>query len=247
MKIDKDTKLYCSFSSNPGSLGCKRFNNAFQKNGINAIYKSFRVNDETTADDIYLIINTLGIAGCAISMPLKRKIFESDKIFHGVGEAGQTDAMVYTQNINTIINKSDEFDDLLNESNLIGYNTDVLGIAHYLKEHEYLLNKQSNYVFIIGNGSFAKSADFVFKKLGYSVFFKNSRDIDLNIKKTSVTENAVVFNASPRIISQEEVDPSIFFIDCNTNTKSGKKMSFYTAREQYRLYGYDQNQFEEIE
>lgn len=244
MKIDKDTKLYCSFSSNPGNLGCKRFNNAFQKNGINAIYKSFRVTEETTADDIYLIIHTLNISGCAISMPLKNKIFKSDKIFH---TSDQTDIMLYTQSINTIVNYSDEMDYLFNQSNLKGYNLDVFGILNYLKEKEFILNNQSNNVFVIGNGSFAKTAEFVFKKLGYDVFNKNSRDIDLNIKRSNVTENSIVFNASPRIISKEEIDPSIFFIDCNTSTESGKKMSFYTAREQYRLYGYDQNQFEEIE
>ena len=39
--INKDTKIYGSFSSNPGNNGCTFFNNKFQENNINAIYKSF--------------------------------------------------------------------------------------------------------------------------------------------------------------------------------------------------------------
>ena len=38
--INKDTKIYCSFSSNPGNNGCIYFNTKFQQNNINAIYKS---------------------------------------------------------------------------------------------------------------------------------------------------------------------------------------------------------------
>ena len=43
--IDKDTKIYGSFSNNPGNNGCKFFNAQFKKEGINAIYKSFYSNN----------------------------------------------------------------------------------------------------------------------------------------------------------------------------------------------------------
>ena len=39
MQINKDTKIYGSFSSNPGNNGCVFFNRKFQENNINAIYK----------------------------------------------------------------------------------------------------------------------------------------------------------------------------------------------------------------
>ena len=39
--INKETKLYGSFSNNPGHNGCQFFNTAFEKYGINSIYKSF--------------------------------------------------------------------------------------------------------------------------------------------------------------------------------------------------------------
>ena len=37
MLINKDTKIFCSFSSNPGNNGCEFFNTKFQENNINAI------------------------------------------------------------------------------------------------------------------------------------------------------------------------------------------------------------------
>ena len=43
--INKDTKIYGSFSNNPGNNGCKFFNKKFQENNINAIYKSFYSNN----------------------------------------------------------------------------------------------------------------------------------------------------------------------------------------------------------
>ena len=53
MLINKDTKIFCSFSSNPGNNGCEFFNTKFQENNINAIYKSFH------SDDIVKSINAV--------------------------------------------------------------------------------------------------------------------------------------------------------------------------------------------
>ena len=39
--INKDTKLYGSFSDKPGNNGCMFFNKGFKKHKIDAIYKSF--------------------------------------------------------------------------------------------------------------------------------------------------------------------------------------------------------------
>ena len=43
--INKDTKIYCSFSENPGNNGGMFFNDAFKRNNIDAIYKSFYSNN----------------------------------------------------------------------------------------------------------------------------------------------------------------------------------------------------------
>jgi shikimate 5-dehydrogenase len=237
MKINKDTLIYASFSSNPSNLGCLRFNNAFEKNGINAIYKSFACYE---IEKVFEAAETLNIAGFALSMPLKTQAKEYLRKQYGYSFFKGN----FINNINTVSHQKS----YCNTSYFIGYNTDVLGIEDYLKENEKILNNYNSYVFIIGCGAFAQSAEYVFKNLGYNIFFKNSRDTDLNINESSKTKDSIVFNASPRIIKPAEIDPSIFFIDCNTNSESGRRMSFLTARHQfYDVYGYDKSLiFEEV-
>ena len=43
--INKETEIYCSFSSNPGNNGCIFFNSEFKELNMNAIYKSFYSDD----------------------------------------------------------------------------------------------------------------------------------------------------------------------------------------------------------
>ena len=45
MRINKDTKVYGSFAKKAGNTGCKSFNSAFYYYQINAIYKSFSVEN----------------------------------------------------------------------------------------------------------------------------------------------------------------------------------------------------------
>ena len=71
MLINKDTKIYCSFSSNPGNNGCKFFNNKFQSHNINAIYKSFYSNNIKNSINA---VKSLDIKGFAISMPFKVEV-----------------------------------------------------------------------------------------------------------------------------------------------------------------------------
>ena len=71
--ISKDTKIYCSFSKNAGNKGCQFFNPAFYKYNINAIYKSFSVDN---IDDALNCAKFLKFNGCAIAMPFKKRAFE---------------------------------------------------------------------------------------------------------------------------------------------------------------------------
>ena len=73
MKINKDTKIYGSFSSNPGNNGCTFFNNAFTENNIDAIYKSFY---STNAKKLIKSVKHLNFSGFALSMPLKIDIMK---------------------------------------------------------------------------------------------------------------------------------------------------------------------------
>ena len=68
MLVNKDTKIFCSFSNNPGNNGCVFFNNKFQENNINAIYKSFYSDNIEKSIEA---VKTLNISGFAISMPFK--------------------------------------------------------------------------------------------------------------------------------------------------------------------------------
>ena len=43
--INKDTKFFISIASNPSNFGTLVYNKLFQKFKINAIYKSFKVQD----------------------------------------------------------------------------------------------------------------------------------------------------------------------------------------------------------
>jgi shikimate 5-dehydrogenase len=71
--INKNTKIYCSFSSNPGNNGCVFFNKKFQENNIDAIYKSFYSDNIKKSVEA---VKTLGISGFAISMPFKTEILK---------------------------------------------------------------------------------------------------------------------------------------------------------------------------
>jgi shikimate dehydrogenase len=137
MLINKDTKIFCSFSSNPGNNGCEFFNIKFQENNVNAIYKSFY------SDDIHKSIEavkTLDIKGFAVSMPFKIDVLNYvDEIDEAVKEIGAA---------NTIIN---------NKGYLKAYNTDWLGVFNYLLE-------DISFLTILGNGGFSKATQYACKK-----------------------------------------------------------------------------------
>ena len=134
MKIDKDTKLYGSFSNNPGNNGCIFFNEAFERYGINAMYKSFY------SDDIEKLISSakyLKFEGFALSMPHKTEILPYlDVIDPAAEEIGA---------VNTVLNK---------DGKLIGYNTDWVGVR------EYFLDRIDELT-ILGNGGFSKAIQYV--------------------------------------------------------------------------------------
>ena len=139
MLINKDTKIFGSFSSNPGNNGCEFFNSKFQKNNINAIYKSFYSDDILKSIEA---VKTLGISGFAVSMPFKTTIFQYiDWVDESALNIGA---------INTVVNQ---------KGYLKGYNTDWIGVYNYLS----LFN--IDFINIIGNGGFSKAIQFALGKL----------------------------------------------------------------------------------
>jgi shikimate dehydrogenase len=167
-QINKDTKIYGSFSETPGNNGCIFFNNAFVKHNINAIYKSFYSNN---IGDTIESVKHLGFNGFALSMPHKISVIPHlnnlDEISHKIGA------------VNTVINNNGE---------LTGFNTDFFGIVDFFS---YInVDKKIN---IIGNGGFSRAIQYACRKMNieYVIFEKN--DIE-NIYKIS---NETFINATP--------------------------------------------------
>ena len=138
--INKDTKLYGSFSSNPGNNGCMFFNTRFQQDGINAIYKSFYSDNILSS---VVAAKILKFSGFAVSMPFKAKVLgHVDEIDFAVEAIGAA---------NTVINK---------DGHLKAYNTDWIGVYKYLS----LLTKPEQ-LFILGNGGFGRAVQYACTQL----------------------------------------------------------------------------------
>jgi shikimate 5-dehydrogenase len=156
MLINKDTKIFCSFSQNPGNNGCEFFNSEFQKNNINALYKSFYSDDIIKSIEA---VKTLNIAGFAVSMPFKTTILnyvnEMDEASMEIGAA------------NTITNIN---------GHLKAYNTDWIGVSKYILE-------TPNFLTILGNGGFSKSVQYmcIKRNIPYRVITRNNWDEVYNL------------------------------------------------------------------
>ena len=165
--INKDTKIYGSFSSNPGNNGCVFFNTKFQENNINAIYKSFYSDDIRTS---VIAAKALGFGGFAVSMPFKVEVLkyinEVDFPTKVIGAA------------NTIVN---------NNGFLKAYNTDWIGVYNYLS----LLTKP-DHLYILGNGGFGKAVEYACIQLNIPCRFILRAEWD---KVPNL--DGMVFNATP--------------------------------------------------
>lgn len=165
--INKNTDIYCSFSSNPGNSGCTYFNSIFKEKNINAIYKSFYSNNIL---DSLKAVKSLGIKGFAVSMPFKVEIVQYledlDSTALSIGA------------VNTILN---------NDGYLTGYNTDYLAAKEVLDE---CLGVD---LYILGDGGYSLAVQQASKDLGY-VPNIITRDNWNNIKNI---QNSIIFNCTP--------------------------------------------------
>jgi shikimate 5-dehydrogenase len=165
--INKDTKLYGSFSSNPGNNGCMFFNTRFQQDGVNAIYKSFYSDNILSS---IIAAKVLKFSGFAVSMPFKIKVLEH------VNEVDFAAKVIGAAN--TIINKN---------GYLKAYNTDWLGVYNYLS----LLTKPEQLI-ILGNGGFGKAVEYACTQLNIPCRFILRAEWD-----RVPYLDGMVFNATP--------------------------------------------------
>ena len=165
--INKDTKIYCSFSSNPGNNGCNFFNSEFQKHGTNAIYKSFYSDDIKKSIEA---VKSLDIKGFALSMPFKVEALDYvDEIEDSARKIGS---------INTVVNK---------DGYLKGYNTDWVGVKKYFEARRF------DSIYIIGNGGFSKAVQYMcdVMDIGFEVITRENWNIIEEL------EDKIIFNATP--------------------------------------------------
>lgn len=207
MNINKDTKIYGSFSSNPGNNGCIFFNEKFEKYNIDAIYKSFYSTD---AEKLIESVKHLKFSGFALSMPLKIDIIKYlDDIDSAAKEIGA---------VNTVINK---------DNKLVGYNTDWLGVYNYFIKNKIWLPLNQP-VIILGNGGFSKAIQYALKKLDlkYKIITRQNWD------EINDINHFIVFNATPIDVNVENCN----YIDGRPFTENGKEIAKLQAIEQFYLY-----------
>jgi shikimate 5-dehydrogenase len=203
VQINKDTKLYGSFSENPGNNGCIFFNNAFEKYNINAIYKSFYSNN---IEETIQSVKHLRFSGFALSMPHKISVIKFlDKLDYASNKIGA---------INTV---------LIENGNLIGYNTDYLGIIDLFK----IVNVGDN-INIIGNGGFSRAIQYACDLLDINYKILERKDT----KNMFNTYDEVFLNATP----EEFTSAYNKIIDLRPTTHYGKIVAEYQAKHQFKLY-----------
>lgn len=170
MQINKDTRLYGSFSSSPGNNGCIYFNTRFKQEKVNAIYKSFYGIEPA---EIMQAARVLDFKGFGVSMPLKQSIIPFlDNIDKHAGSIVA---------VNTIVKQQDKY---------TGYNTDWIGVQNFLLSHNI------DSVSIIGNGGFSRAIQYccIVNRLEYEVFTREN--INLLSKASYTVFNATPENFS---------------------------------------------------
>ena len=165
--INKDTKIYCSFSSNPGNNGCIFFNSEFKERNMNAIYKSFYSDDIKKSIEA---VKSLGIKGFALSMPFKIEALDY------VDEV--EDSARKISSINTVVN---------NDGYLTGYNTDWVGVKKYFETRRF------DSIYIIGNGGFSKAVQYTcdIMDIKFSIITRK------NWRLIEELDDKIIFNATP--------------------------------------------------
>ena len=167
--INKDTKIYGSFSKNAGNRGCEFFNAAFQKYKINAIYKSFSIEQLLPA---LSSARMLGFSGCAVAMPFKKEAVQYlDKLDDSVKRCGSTNTILFT------------------DGEMVGYNTDYYATEFLLKPHL----RKFDMLYILGNGGLAGAVVAKAMDIGFNIKYitrKNWNDINQ-------LKNSLIFNCTP--------------------------------------------------
>jgi len=140
LRVSGETKL-CAVIGDPveHSLSPCIQNAAFQQLGLDYVYVAFTVKKEALGEAI-LGVRSLGVFGLNVTMPHKVDIIRH---LDGLDETAERVGAVNT---------------VLNNTGLIGFNTDALGAMNALKTHERNLGDKK--VAILGAGGASRSISF---------------------------------------------------------------------------------------
>ncbi|SFL36738.1 shikimate dehydrogenase [Paenibacillus sp. 1_12] len=151
--INKDTQLCMSLAGRPGNFGTRFHNFLYNELDLNYIYKAFTTNDlQATIGGI----RSMGIRGCALSMPYKEACIPfMDEM---------DDSATAIQSVNTIVN---------DQGRLKAYNTDYIAISQLLNQH----NVRRDSVFALrGSGGMAKAVLCALRDAGFGSGFVVARN-----------------------------------------------------------------------
>lgn len=255
-KVNKDTHIYGLIGNPVGhSLSPLLHNTVFRKEGLNALYLPFQVQDLPTFIKEF---KYLDVQGYSVTIPHKEAIINLldglDPLARDIGA------------VNTIVNQ---------QGRLIGYNTDSTASVRVLEEGlaekgSYLQGKK---VTIVGAGGAARAAAFGLREKGAEITIVNrtegraenlARDLgcrysrfkDLRNLETEVLINCTSVGMYPKVeeipVSTEVLRPGMWVFDVVYNPPetrllrearergchvlSGLKMFIYQAAEQFELW-----------
>jgi len=162
----------------------------------------------TNLNDAVVSAKCLGFSGFAVSMPYKREIIDH------LNE--MDDIVKRTNSCNTV---------LISNGLLKGFNTDYYSIYEYLSEIKNL-----DFLYILGNGAYSRNVQMCCKdlKIKYDIITRE------NWEKIKQIKESVIFNCTP--VENIYFSPSNIFIDCNTNSETGKKLALNQASMQFKIY-----------
>ncbi|MCU6798295.1 shikimate 5-dehydrogenase [Paenibacillus sp. WQ 127069] len=151
--INKDTQLCMSLAGRPGNFGTRFHNFLYNELNLNFIYKAFTTNDlQATIGGI----RSMGIRGCAISMPYKEACIPF------IDEMDESATAI--QSVNTIVN---------DQGRLKAYNTDYIAVSQLLNQH----NVRRDSVFALrGSGGMAKAVLCALHDAGFGSGFVVARN-----------------------------------------------------------------------
>ena len=180
------------------SLSPKLHNYWFKKNRIKAIYDK-KKTDEQDLQSIISDVKQKKIDGINVTVPFKKAVIPYlDKLSL---EAEQT------QSVNTII---------LNNNNLVGYNTDIAGFTKAIKNLNF--NIEGKKILILGAGGVVPSIIFALKKMNVSQIIisnrtkKKAEDLKLQFSSLEIldwgdiSDFDVIINATSLGLKKETIN-----------------------------------------